>query len=106
MARDRFIRFAEGLGPSNEKLQEELNKYFQESGKIEWFEKSYRFFVSLKSHTEPARWEHPGEERYIEIFRDVDYVDVITRMADDFTNAVANGCARRIARVFYGNLEE
>jgi hypothetical protein len=75
-----------------------------------------RFYVTLVgSWSHPLRgvapvspgeleWgERPHDERYIEVVC-LEPIDVITRHADDFTNACADGLARVLARGWGGSV--
>lgn len=49
---------------------------------------------------------HGVRQRFIEVYIGDDYVDVITRQADDATNALADRLAELIARCWKGRLEK
>lgn len=112
MASDRFVRFDE-VTPTQEMIQTVLEDFLGGVGKIEW--KADRFFVDLPgkgsfvfcrvgknpSGCHPA----PREERWFEVWVGVTRIDVITREADEFTNALADRFARLCANYFKGTLE-
>lgn len=112
MALDRIIRFDKpNHPPIRMELTTLLADYFQGIGTVKWDKD--RFFVSL-----PGKPCHalgrlaviprmpPPEERWIEVWKNRTSVDVITRGADDITNALAEGLAEIIARFWQGERED
>lgn len=113
MALDRIIRF-DGPGPSKEHLHLVVQDFFGEgaTSSISWH--MDRLFVSLNGSCSfpfrrlpgaPQNPFIPGDERWIEIWTEGSVVDVITRQADPFTNALAQGLAEQVARHWGGVFE-
>jgi len=127
MSLDRFVRW-EGEGPTREELELVLEDYIGESGVVRWDERSGRFWISFATHApghglaahsdayrraglvtgvvkQAAMLRYHEGARSIEVYVDRDHVDVITRMADDFTNGVAARLAEVLGRLFGGRVE-
>ena len=98
MARDIFVRF-DPL-PPREDVELSLKAFVSSCGTVVW--QRDRWYISLPGKPE----ESPAAqaERWIEVYFG-DHVDVITRMADEFTNSLASGLAKRLARQFGGRVE-
>lgn len=120
VALDRFVYWQTSARPSRDDLQHVLEDYIDESGIISW--ETDRFFIKLVGRHSEAwrRCEHKdmdaaslrlasaryrAEDRYIEVWIGFDCVDVMTRMADDFTNGVAARLAELLARLWDGKVE-
>lgn len=103
MARDRIATFTKA--PSKADLQTLLEDYLRNLGATIRWDRD-RFFCTLpgKPCDGLARLSslgsRPGlpEERWIEVWKDHTSVDVMTRCADDITNAIADGLFEIIAR--------
>lgn len=116
MARDRFIWFEPGKVPSPNDLDFATRDFLDAlvfSGS--WNPDAKRHYFILMG--EPSHFarrlpylpqksgDYFAEVRGFEVYISDDSVDVITRMADDATNALADELARIIARTWNGRLE-
>ena len=111
MALDRFITFPEGKkGPTKKELGLVVRNFFGDAAKIEWDQD--RWTVSLPGK---PTWTFEGieddmmprmrnTERWIEVHFST--MDIITRRQDDFTNYLAEGLAKTIARYWEGELDD
>jgi hypothetical protein len=121
MANDTFIYFEKGRKPSKKDIQKTLEDYMEGiATEIRW-EKD-RFFVRL-----PGTCRHPLQrvlpldmahvwrqfaedprERWIEVWinKKTGTIDVMTRMSDRITNAIAQGYAQVIAKWWSGRIEK
>lgn len=127
MSLDRFVRW-EDKAPSREELTLVLEDFVGESGVVRWDDGAHRFFIvfaAVGPGHQLARVSSPerragdvtaasracAHERYhedirsIEVFLHDDCLDVITRLADAFTNGVAARLAEEFARLFRGVVE-
>jgi len=112
MALDRIIRFDKPFKPPTRmELTTLLADYFQGIGGASWDKD--RFFVTLPGRPCYALgrlakipFSELPEQRWIEVWKDRTSVDVITRTADDITNALAEGLAEIIARFWQGARED
>jgi len=93
-----------------------------ETGKVKWDEEGHRFYAIFPGKPSGAlRRAAPDlafpwgddpqfyhQERWFEVYLDKNdgHIDVITRIADEFVNAVADGFANLCARVWEGTREE
>lgn len=126
MALDRFVYFEKEV-PTREQVTIILEDYLHGLGEIDRDDKD-RVFVKIPgAYSSPFRrineraardqkvfgpggdLEDPG--RWFEVFFDLNdeggkNIDVITRMADEVTNVIAEGFAKLIARYFQGRLEQ
>lgn len=105
MARDRIHHFTgDGTRPDLDALQVLLvDDYLQSDALWERLERTsdgHVLFVVLPG--ENRRIEGAHEDRYLEIYVDDDHVDVMTRFADDYTNAVADGFYKLVQRIYDG----
>lgn len=114
MSNDRFINFSKR--PAKAAIAKFLADFVGEAGRLEWsvdrwiitlvgkpsacfkqfkrrVTKGYRELFELQ----PSRW--------IEVWPGQYCIDVLTRTMDEFTNAVAEGMAKCIARFWDGSLE-
>lgn len=126
MACDRFIDWKKNeKRPSREEIEVVIQDYFGPvATEVRW--KDERFYITLlgkQSHPfEHVDPDHPvarttlhyrklaeegkaSAERWIEVWMGPDSMDVITRMADPFTNACAKDLAWHIAGQWNGDLE-
>lgn len=111
MSLDRFVRFDEKY-PTQEGLRRVLENFLGGTGTVEW--QRDRFFVELPGNPTLALEGFPDtiscsfrpEGRWIEVWYKDRTLDVITREADDFTNALASSLAEICARYWRGKLEK
>lgn len=116
MAYDRFIYWTDKK-PTKDQLKLVLTNYLDGAAtEIEWDKDRFFVtligkrsfpFVGLGSSREENELALCAEikERWIEVCPSKGGLDVITRMADAFTNDVASGLAESIARYWGGRLE-
>jgi hypothetical protein len=112
MATDRFVSFG-AVRPTRAQIRRALVRYIGDPGAVKWSRASGRFVVTLPGEPRDA-WVRPlaypkarprpvmNEERWFEVFpggEDAE-LSVITRSADDITNAVATGFARACVYAF------
>lgn len=111
MTLDRFIHFKERR-PSHEEAERIIKHYIGEAGSIEWV--IDRWMVTLQglvSHPFEGMGvpEIPKEartERWLEIyFQPNKPMDIMTRMQDEFTNAVADQLAKAFGRFYKAELQ-
>lgn len=117
MATDRFVYFKPENFPTSEQLESFLQTLFATAAVIEWNEDTGRFFVSLPgeySNLIPERNLPEGEtrERWIEVIPHDEAnaqgnmtIDVLTRVADQFTQFTAFGIVFYLCQVFEGEAE-
>jgi hypothetical protein len=121
MSLDRFITYG-STSPTVEQVGLVCEQYFGlDIAKVEWNGTQRRYYVTLA-----GKWSHPlrnvvelppgslewgappHDERVIEVYvgdvAEREPIDVITRHADDFTNASADGLAAVLARGWGGQL--
>lgn len=111
MACDRFVNFKESR-PAKAELEAILRNFLGGCGTVEW--KEDRWFLdvpgiptSMFNDVPGARFTYQGnEKRWIEVFWGKDNVDVITRQADNFTNALAAELASSLARFYMAELDD
>lgn len=104
MATDRIWAWGapEGEAPDLDDVYEALLDYFHVEACWERLSRGpHRIFVTLSGYNQRFA-DEPPEERFIEIYVDDDHLDVITRMQDDYTCAVADGFYKHIARRWQG----
>lgn len=113
MAQDRVVRWREII-PNNQQIKEALEDYVGEAGSVVITD---RLYCVLSGKTSPAlKRVAPGRartvaigynaERRFEVCIGKDFINVITRMADEFTSAVAEGFAVLCANAWRGEREE
>src|SRR5437667_6692563 len=103
MARDMIVNFQ--VMPHMDAIKDSLDGYLSDVGTESKWSRN-RWFVTLPGKPESMRHRPAAhEERWFEVFIGTDSVDVITREADEFTNVVAEGFAKRIARMLDGKME-
>lgn len=126
MGTDRFVYWNKRR-PKREEVRLVITDYFGGfADDIQWDKHSAsrgRFLVKLKwkvsnpldniegAYKRPrfasdGRYIEVTDERFIEVFVDPRYVDVITRQADEATSALAEGLAAVFARFWKGRLEK
>lgn len=115
MALDRFIYWQDkSKTPNIEELHPVLEDFFNGAGEVTWV--SDRLIIDLLGAScFPHRIfldghmvnpvEAPRNERFIEVFVGEDNVDVITREADPYTNAIAVGIVKMISVLWQGKTE-
>jgi len=106
MARDRFVYWPEG----KKVLTPELLAFVSAYGRGIFEEEMYdaakkRIFVTLPGKTSHRPGLEPGR-RYFEICVNAHCIDVITRMTDDITNAIADGLAWAAKSKWNGRLDD
>lgn len=104
MALDRFVHW-NGAAPTKEQLQAAIYKYAEGINPKEpplWHHD--RWIIPLCGT--PGTIDKGTLDRWVEVWSDEHCVDVITRQADDITNAIADGLAKLLARRFDGRIEE
>ena len=111
MALDRFVYWVDRRPEDVRKLAED----FFGGGAVHYEDDGSRLYVTLHgAPSNPFERSEPGVgllnrqqiERWIEVYyADPKYVDVITRMADSYTNALAEGFAALLAH-YYGARRE
>ena len=113
MACDRFVRWEDvSKKPTSMQVREVLEDYLGFGGWIynnedDWFTVQLPGLYSHPLRRQNTHISDAHGERFFEVccIHD-DSIDVITRLADEFTNNVADGFAKLIARWFEGNLDE
>lgn len=121
MARDIFVRFNHDRKPTRQEVQYLLEDYFKGiATNVRW--DSDRFFVSLPGTQTNALgrmpdahhlYREPDGKRWIEVwladpdpaYKNQAVVDVMTRQADEVTNAMAEGVVEILARFWKGEVE-
>ena len=109
MAFDRFVIW-NGKGPEKEHIKEVLEDFLNGiSSSIEWVDENTLIATLIGTGSSMFR-RHGGklpyrEERWIEVYVIPKSIDVITRMQDDLTNALAHEFATRCAMFWDGKLE-
>lgn len=111
MGRDRFVYWKDQK-PTREEVITVLEDYLGGVGSI--VDDKDRLFANL-----PGKGTHPlarikdakipedihRVERWFEIYIDPEYIDIITRQHDQFTNYVADGFVEVMARWWNGRVE-
>lgn len=122
MATDRFVYWQKEQ-PSHEEFQHYLEDFVgllpgengQVLGTVEWKPDQRRWYILLagkSSHPLQRISEAPipagihRDERFIEIYWDKNYVDIIIRSADVLTRSIANGLQNHIANYWHAKKEE
>lgn len=108
MALDRFIYWSGDVKrPTKEEIGAALTKYIGGGGKVYW--ERDRYFVDLPGvPSNPSPYLDvpcPYETRWFEVWLGDDSVDVLTREADEFTNALAKGFVELCTRYWKGQEE-
>lgn len=116
MAQDRFVYWGKTKKPTNKQVEIVCTCYFGSGASdIQVSPKEKRITITLFGEiSHPLRlikgampWP-PSEyiTRYIEVYIDTKYVDIITRQQDEYTNALAEGLADIFARFWEGRRDE
>jgi len=111
MSTDRFVRWRKDKRPLPSEIEAALERYIGIPSTID--RRPDRILVDLPGKAgnpfprpvDEELFEAPFDSRTIEVYIDPLYTDVITRQADEFTCAVAEGFARAIARHWNGRRE-
>ncbi len=116
MALDRFVNFKDRV-PTKKEILTTIEDYFGGAAEdIQWG--GGRYTITLRGQRSEALRRikgvaalSPSEgERWIEVYLSLrgkdKNIDVITRQADPYTNAVAEGYAKLIARFWEGELQQ
>ena len=113
MSRDRFIYWdgRDGVNGVVGKLEDKPDQvYVREELKdyLEGIQLDIDYDGDRITVTFPSSFWQFGElhQRFFEVHYGHDNVDVITRHMDDFTNCVADGFAKRLARKKKGRLDD
>jgi hypothetical protein len=116
MSYDRIIRWsydAPKPPPTLEELTNALKEYIHESGTVEVKDSNWIVVYLIGRAHDPflpkELYEGPRAVRAFEVFYQptgVRWINVITRQADRFTLAVAEGAAQLVAQVWRGKREE
>jgi hypothetical protein len=104
MSLDRFVDITRKRMPTRDSLRDVLVGYMNGAGLVRWHDETARFYVDLVGGpSDPTPGVPPEvlpEERWFEVCIGEDHVDVITRGADPYTRAVANGFAALAERMW------
>lgn len=113
MSLDRFVRFGEGAAPTKNDVQCLLEDFFGGAAwSIVWNED--RFFVDFAARCSDALrrlgrdfYKHEPFDRTLEVWLSptAPVISVITRHADDYVSALADGIARVVALRWGGEVE-
>lgn len=111
MALDRFVQFPPRKYPKKAEVEQVIKNFLGGVGTVEW--KKDRFFISLpgtptytyKDIKGAPQREEIQPERWIEVCIG-NPMDIITRMADEFTNALAARLAKAFARYWEGTVDD
>lgn len=113
MAADRFINWNKALPiPSREDIEKILKGFFGDAATVEWDQD--RFFVTLNSKPSfpfagLGGWDRTPflpEERWIEVYYNSEYLDILTRQADHFTSVLAEGLTAIITQFYQAQREQ
>lgn len=115
MSLDRLVYF-DDEAPTKKQIGEVLTDFLGElATSVEWkTDRWYATLVGKQSHMFQRQSERVarraeydrGRERWIEVWLKGKTMDVMTRQADDATNALAAEFAARCARYWNGRLED
>lgn len=116
MALDRVINW-KTRRPQRQQLERMLEDFIGGAGTVEWNKDRWYIYLVGSCSTAIRRqsWAHTcarkrfdGEpwKRWIEVWPGERCVDVMTRQHDEYTNAVAAGLARLIARFWKGEMAD
>lgn len=112
MSLDRFVYWKDKR-PKATDVGKVLRNFIGESGKVTWT--GGRWFCTFPGKPTHPLKDVPGfpqeklipprdDERWFEVYCADDNIDIITRMQDEFTNAVALGFQDLCARIWEGKL--
>lgn len=115
MAHDRWVYWT-SEPPSHDALDRALRTYVGGAGEVEWNAAQSRWYATIEGGESPMQtgeaWDRPADParpRWFEVYYhpgpDAPHVSVITRMCDQFTLAVAEGFAARVALQWDGRRE-
>lgn len=115
MALDRFVVWTDQV-PTQAQVEQVLINFFGGAATIEWKPEQQRFYCTLpgkntfpfkdlvpkdRSDRAQSKYEAPFDVRFIEVFLGQDSLDIITRMQDEYTNAISQGLQSMFCR-FWG----
>jgi hypothetical protein len=115
MALDRFVRF-KSKAPRLHLVRRTLEDYLGGAAEKVYTD-GFRIYAVLRGKPSfPFRrmrgmkrfaaTSEAYDERWLEVYVDKKYIDVITRMTDEYTNNVAEGFARLCERYWHGTMDE
>lgn len=96
MSNDRFVRFPKGA-PSREEVLTVLEDFLGGVGTAEW--RDHRYYITLPGRC--ARSDNPGPRGFEVVVRE-EFLNTITRRADEFTTALADRIHRRFVYEWAG----
>jgi len=112
MALDRFVYWKKKKRPSRKKVKTLVEDFFKGLS-LEITEQDNSLYILLpgKPHSPWARLlpsigKEIQKERWIEVYIDTHYVDVITRLGDHITNVLAEGLTQLLAQYLDGRCEK
>ncbi len=110
MSLDRFVYWKDRK-PTKSEIRVLCEDFVGQAGTVSWSAECGRFIVDLPGEcSDPCRRVlgrqlfSPGEKRWIEVFIHDDAIDIITRMQDPFTNALAERLAQEFAGFWGGRM--
>lgn len=107
MALDRFVTWHKER-PTQRQIETALRRFVGGAATIKFSESRYHVKLPGTPTYVFASTQPQQKERWIEVYVDKDgnYVDIITRSQDEFTNALAEGFADSIARHWGATLSD
>jgi len=114
MAADRFVYFEGERAPTSAEVERILENFFNGVGQLKL--DGARWTVLLPGKPRSAlqgvkgalRRSHPDDERWLEVYHQQGkepYVDVITRLQDEFVSSLADGLVTVFARFYGGRVD-
>jgi hypothetical protein len=109
MAFDRFVYFKKKAMPKKADLGKALKAYVAGAGRVYWErDRFYAVLPGKPSHAVQHKYPMPKEihssERWVEVWLGDNCVDVMTRCADQYTNAVADGFVKICVDYYKGKV--
>ncbi len=119
MSQDVVVHWTNGTRPTQVEVESVLINFFSGAVEsIEWNEEGSRFTVTLpgkgnspmhgldekRAAVDKETYGPPFDRRYFEVFLDEEFLSVITRMQDRYTNTLARGLAEVFALHWRGSL--
>ena len=118
MAYDRLVYWGKKKKdrPTFDEIGEALRRYINIPDMVTEDKEHSTFFAKLpgaaknvfswgSEEVESQMYQPPRDQRWFEVYVNKDYVDVLTRLQDEFTSNVADGFAKAIARRWSGKLD-